>query len=60
VLSEFTDIHIERCGHRGAWPIGPVVMTFICSISSAVRVAFAVLAVGVMTGIYLGVWLAQV
>lgn len=33
-------------------------MTFICSVSGAVRVAFAVLVVGVVMGIYLGVSLA--
>jgi hypothetical protein len=34
-------------------------MTFICSVSGAVRVALALLVVGVVTGLYLGVSLAQ-
>jgi len=34
-------------------------MTFICSVSGAVRAALVVLVIGVVAGIYLGVLLAQ-
>jgi hypothetical protein len=54
------DVDGNRLGYS-ATPHGldQVVMTFICSVSGAVRVALVVLAIGVVMGIYLGVLLAQ-
>jgi hypothetical protein len=54
------DVDGERLGCSAA-PHGldQVVMTFICSVSGAVRVALVVLAIGVVMGVYLGVLLAQ-
>lgn len=36
-----------------------VVMTFICSVSAAVRVALVVLSIGLAAGIYLGALVTQ-
>jgi hypothetical protein len=44
---------------RGAHGWDQVVMTFICSVSGAVRVALIVLVIGVVLGLYLGVLLGQ-
>jgi ABC-type phosphate transport system permease subunit len=60
VTLALVDVDGNRIG-SSATPhgVGGVVMTFICSVSVAVRMALVVLSIGVMAGIYFGALLAQ-